>query len=652
MNLMTPHPAKPEKPRSEPLLLILAVALTVLGVAPIWLCDLLPLVDMAAHLHLMTVMHDMSWSPLIQHHYQEVHALVPYLSYYKAVDWLAYLMTVEQANRVVLTLTVAALPWSAYVYLRTLGHSPWLLLGVLPWMLHCDFYMGFFSYLLSIPVFLLILAAHLRWLQSPTRNRGLLLAGLLGLLAVTHYLLWAVALVLLPTIALAFASRQGWRRAIWWPIRDSLMLLPSLALLLPWFLRYFVFAEGVKTSDAAIHRVGGSFLQRLSNVYLGEHIGPLANLRQIPDVMFDAVYRSDAPMSLRERPGELVTVFWLVALVLWLIGVARTPKPVGAMRSNTRNGVSGSSYAAWAVTILAVEYFLMPRNLSRPIALYGVNFRLIEVAMVLLICALPLDPRHPPASTRWRVWLGAAFMLASAILLPIATLREFREDRALMGEIRQAYDHVPQGKRVLTLRGRRPSRWFLFNIGEYYAVFRHGYVPYSFADTSSKPVVVNRQTALPAPPAVDLEFFNWQRQGRYYDYIVRFDEPGLAHPWTPTMPKLPVVWRGKGWTVWRNPEPDAWPPPSDEAYSGQALAALPHAVQNVMAGAALELFGLPGRCATDSEKMLVAATAHLPVRWPKPVLFWDQQVFRGFLPRLLQRPLANLPVPGHLPNAP
>lgn len=639
---MTSHPAKHRQSSREPLLLVLAVALTVLGVAPIWLVDLLPLVDIAAHLHLMTVMHDLPRSPLIQEHYIQVHALVPYLSYYKAVDWLAYLMTVEQANRVILTLTVAAMPWSAYVYLRTIGHSPWLMLGVLPWILHCDFYMGFFSYLLSIPVFMLILAAHLRWLQAPTRKRGLLLAGLLGLLALTHYLLWAVALVLLPMLALVFGARQGWRRGLWWPLRDSLMLLPSLALLLPWFLRYFVFAEGVKTSDAAIHREGGSFLQRLSNVYLGEHIGPMANLRQIPDVMFDAVYRTDAAMSLRERPGEVVTVLWLVALILWLIGSARTPRDRADEPAFAQNGVPGSSYAAWVVVTLAIEYFLMPRNLSRPIALYGVNFRLVEVVMVLLICALPLDPRRPPESTRWRVWIGGVLMLMGAVLLPVATLREFREDRVLLGDIRQAYDQIPMGKRVLTLRGRRPSRWFLFNIGEYYAVFRHGYVPYSFADTSSKPVVVNRDTALPAPPAVDLEFFNWQRQGRYYDYIVRYDEPGLKHPWTPSMPDLPVVWRGKGWTVWRNPKPEHWPPPTDETMRAKGFAALPVAVQRVTADAALALIGLPVHCASDAEQLLVAATEVLPVPWPKPVLFWEERLPRVWPPRVILRPPPTL----------
>ncbi len=636
-NVMTPS-EPPQSPRSEGLFWLLAISLTMLGVAPIWVTDILPLVDIAAHLHLMTVMHDIRHSALIQHHYQEVHALVPYLTYYKAVDWLAYLMSVEQANRVVLTLTVAALPWSAYVYLRTVGHSPWLLLGVMPWMLHCDFFMGFFSYMLSIPIFILVLAAHLRWLQAPTRRRGFVLAGLLGLLALTHYLLWAVALLLLPILALAFGSRQNWQRGVWWPVRDSLMLLPSLLLLLPWFLRYFVFAEGVKTSDFAVQHSGEAF--RFSNLYVGEHTGPLANLRQIPEAMFDAVYRAAAPMSLHERPGELVTVLWIAALVLWLVGTSRTPRMMAMPATRRTSRVSGSSYSAWVVAILALEYFLMPRNLTRPIALYGVNFRLVEVAMVLLICALPLDPRRPPDSVRLRVWTGGALMYVCALILSLSTAREFIQDRKLLGEIREAYDHIPPDQRVLTLRGSRPSRWHLFNVGEYYAVFRHGYVPYSFADTSSKPVVVDRQMALPAPPIVDLEFFNWKEQGRYYDYLVRFDELGLAHPWEPRMPNLPVVWRGKGWTVWRNPVREAWPPPTDSTYAANAFRVLPEAVRAAMTDDVLELIGLPKACATPSENMLVATSTALPFRWPKPMLPWvEVSSLRPFLGIRARQPL-------------
>lgn len=633
------HPQLPRL-RDEPLLLALLLALTVLGVAPIWATDLLPLVDIAAHLHLMTVMHDLPGSPLLQHHYREVHALVPYLSYYKLVDWLAQAMSVEQANRVVLTLTVAAMPWSALAYLRAAGHSPWLLLGVFPWMLHCDFFMGFFNYLLSIPIFLLILAAHLRWLQRPSPRRGLVLGGLLGLLALTHYLLWAVALVLLPALALVFAARQRWQRALWWPLRDGLVCLPSLLLLLPWFVRYFVLAEGVKTADAAIHRSGGTLLQRLGNVYQGEHIGPLANLRQIPDVLFDAVYRTDARLALTDRPGEVVAVLWLAALVLWLIGTARVPRPATPATPQVPVGVTGSPHAAWAVAILVAEYFLMPRNLSKPIALYGVNFRLVEVAMVLLICALPLDPLRPPGSVRRRVHLGAALMVICALLLPLATIAEFRADRALLGDIRAAYGAIPPGKRVLTLRGRRPSRWFLFNLGEYYAVFRHGYVPYSFADTSSKPVVLDPLTALPAPPAVDLEFFSWRQHGRYYDYIVRYDEPDVKKPWQPNLPRLPLVLRAPGWTVWHNPQPEPWPPPSDAEFAERAFAALAPAVRDQMASATLALGGLPGPQLGDAEDVLVAGFAALPGPWPRPLLPWSAAPARRW-PPAAPRPMAR-----------
>lgn len=623
------------------LLLAVVLGLTLLGVSPIWVTDLLPLVDMAAHLHLMTVMHELHRSPLYQTHYTEVHALVPYLTYYKLVDWLAFLLPLELANRVVLTLTVAAMPLSALVYLRAVGRSPWLVLGVFPWMLHCDFFMGFFSYLLSIPLFLLILAAHVRWLQSPTRRRGLILVVLLGVLAVTHYLLWAVALILLPLLALVMAVRQGWQRAIWWPIRDTILLIPSLLLLLPWFVRYFVLASGVRTSDATLHREGGSLFQRLTNVYSGEHYGPLANLRQIPDVLFDAVYRMDAPSTLRDRPGEVLALLWLAALLLWLLGSARTPRHKAETRVGSPNRVPGGSYAAWAVAILALEYFVFPRNLSRPIGLYGVNFRLVEVVFVLLICALPLQPLRAPVRVRRRVWLGAALMVACAIALPLATANEFLADRQLFGSMRAAYAAIPEGKKVMTLRGRRPSRWFLFNIGEYYAVFRHGYVPYSFADTSSKPVVINRATALPAPPVVDLEFFTWAQHGRYYDYLVRYDEPGTQKPWMPKMPKMPLVFQQDGWTVWRNPQPDPWPEPTAMELTESALTALGPAVRLEMAGRTLALFGLPPARMSEAEKMLVATVEPLPLPWIKPLLPWQEWAPRrwNFHPRPLPRPV-------------
>lgn len=593
-------------------LLVVMVLLTAVGIWPIWATDMLPLVDQAAHLHLMTVMHGMRDNPLYQEHYTEVHALVPYLTYYKLVDWLGYLLPLEMANRAILSLTVAAMPWSALVLLRATGRNVWLILGVLPWMLHADFFMGFFSYLLSIPIFLLILAMHIRWLRAPTWTHGVVLVTLIGVLAVTHYLLWAVAFVLLPSVALVFALRSGWKRVLWWPVRDVLMSLPSLGLLLPWFVRYFVLGEGVRTSDAALQKVHGSLWQRLSAVYEGEHFGPMANLRQLPYTFFDAIYRQD----------ELLPVLWFAALGLWFWGVSRTPRLRHELPEHAPNRISGGSYAAWAVAILILEYFVAPRHLQKPIGLFGVNFRLVEVAMVLVVCALPLKPLRPPRSVRWPVWAGTGLMVACAILLPVLTTRQFRADRAMYGDIRGAYAAIPQGKRVLTLRGQRPSHWFLFNIGEYYAIFRQGYVPYSFADTSSKPIVINRMTALPAPPIVDLEFFTWQQHGRFYDYIARYDEPGLERPWQPQLPALPLVFQGKGWTVWKNPAPDPWPTPTPRALTDMALDALPTAqVQTFVA----DVLGLAALAISVPLEHVPLATAFsvLPGQWHVPAFPWQ-----------------------------
>ena len=43
----------------------------------------------------------------------------------------------------------------------------WLVLAVLPWLLNPDFFMGFFNFLMSIPLFLWLLAQHLRLLATP-----------------------------------------------------------------------------------------------------------------------------------------------------------------------------------------------------------------------------------------------------------------------------------------------------------------------------------------------------------------------------------------------------------------------------------------------------------------------------------------------------
>lgn len=596
MPLRLPDPKKLLADRATLLFYALLTALTGLALWPVWATDILPVVDSSPHLHLIQILHNFDRDPLLQRHYVKVDAIVPYLTYYKAVDWLAYLVDLETANRIFLSLCLAALPVSALALLRAAGHSRWLVLGVMPWLLNPDFFMGFFNFLMSIPLFLWLLAAHLRLLQQPRWWRAALVAGLLCFMATTHYLLWAISLVLLPLLALVIGTRRGWLQAIGWPLREVLLGLPSIGVLAPWFLRYFVFAEGVVTSDQALTERKGNLLERFSHVFLGVQLGPIANISQLFDQMFDALDPPGAPSNLLYRQGELISVLWLVGLGLWLLGTAmRRPEP--DMPPTERRW--GDTYTAWAFVLLLAAYFLLPQHLLKPIWLWGVNFRLAEVLAVLAVVALPLDPLRPPTAVRLRVWLGTALMAICAVALPLATVHGFRLARAEYGDIRRAMAAIPRGKAVLLLRHSvsvRSLKYPIFNgLTEWYAVMRGGYVPYSFADTSSKPVVLNRATALPAPPWDAQNQFSWPAHGRYYDYIVVFRAvAGKRDTFEEALPAdLQFVYGDRLWRVYRNPVRERWPLPTLDEMAQETEQFAQESAQRRLTTEALAAVGLP-----------------------------------------------------------
>ncbi len=581
----------------------LFVCLSLFGIAPVWISDLLPLLDAGSHLHLMKIIHDFSSNPLYQHHYKEVHAIVPYLSYYKAVDWLQYITDVEQANRLVLSACLLGIPLATHALLKAVHHNRWLVLGVFPWMLNSDFFMGFFNYLMSIPVFLLVLAAHVHFLRRPSWRGGAVVSALLVFLAVTHYLLWGVSLALLPLLALVFGLRKGWLRGISWSLREVAIVLPSIAVLLPWFLSYFVFADGVKTPDqVALH--GATWFDRLARIYSGQHLTPLASVSQLFDHMFNRF--SEQPIHIRgiqdlilRRQGELISSTWLLGFGLWVLGAVKRSR-ITVTKAQLRElddashkdvhwpehgtfaevsrvfvrattapagDVHGTSYIGWVLALVTAAYFILPQHLNRPIILYGVNFRLVEVLAILAVIALPVCPLLPARHVRLRVWLGTIAMLVASVMMPIYTSGVFMLARTEFGSIREAFQTIPPNRSVLTLRMKRQSQWLeeriFSNIGEYYGIFRGGYVPYSFADSSSKPVITRPEASMPAPVWYDHTTFGMKPHGKYYDYVVLFR--GLSErtgTWELGLRTWHKIYQRDHWQVFRNPHKAKWPPPT------------------------------------------------------------------------------------------
>jgi hypothetical protein len=180
-------------------------------------------------------------------------------------------------------------------------------------------------------------------------------------------------------------------------------------------------------------------------------VGPLENLRQLAGRMFDTLGAPEAPQNLLARPGELVTVVWIAALALWILASVRQGRalraagvlPVGSAPSaqgaaKVPGGrwwrrpivVSGSSYTAWALVFVELAWLVLPQHLIRPIWLWGVNFRLIEVICVLAVAAVPVRLRPEVRPGRWQAWTGLLLMLVCTVAFAACTAGAFVRARA------------------------------------------------------------------------------------------------------------------------------------------------------------------------------------------------------------------------------
>ena len=116
------------------------------GVAPLWASQALPLVDLPQHLHLISVLHRLNDASTL---FPEVFArrpeLTPYLGYYYVVSALNWLMPLELANRLFLSLYVAGLPLSLAFLLKSLKRPTWPALLALPFAYGDSFAWGFIN---------------------------------------------------------------------------------------------------------------------------------------------------------------------------------------------------------------------------------------------------------------------------------------------------------------------------------------------------------------------------------------------------------------------------------------------------------------------------------------------------------------------------
>ena len=486
----------------------------VAALVPIWLPRLLPLVDLPNHLSAIAILHhlgDPRWNA--DHYYERALFPAPYAGHYLPVHSLAYLFSIETANKIYLTVYAAALPASVIVLGRRFHRSPWLSLLVFPLIFNDSLGWGFVSFSAGIPTVLFALAALLAVLDSPTRGRLVALLALTFLTYFMHFLTWLFFGVCALLICALYLRR---------PLRvlaAAAAMLPSVALAIT-NIRHSaeisagpVFATGMKSFVAVFPTVTESLRE--------------LHLRLI--------------MRFSDDHDQLV----LIALsTSWILLATTSPPPAGAPEpSGARAFIPQMVFA-----VALLGYFELPFRTYKPIDWWYINPRMAAVAAVLGA----LLPRGPIKGKRR--WFVIPALIAS-VLYSAGMQTRFREFNVRAAGFLHLMDRVPRGKNTLVLTyeqnlGPSLSKGLVFYLFNSYAVvLKGGHTPYQY--DFGFPVRPRPGAKLPAPGWPNRPYeFRQATMGAQWDYVITFMEPGDGQLFGDFAGRVPLIGHDGDWRLY------------------------------------------------------------------------------------------------------
>ncbi len=443
------------------------------AVLPLWLGEFPPLVDLPQHAAQVSILRHWGDAACGYPGLYAIHWNQPYWLGYALAWALAAILPVATALRLVLSAAVVALPLALLPLLRATGGDRWWSLLALPLAYGHAMGMGFFSFVVAVPLVFLLLAPALRHARAPNWRDGLLLGIGWALLFLAHAFAFAVAGLLVGALLAASARR----------VRELVPRLAPLLLGLPLPLAWWL---ALPEADRARQ---GKTLFLVGWDRLGE-----------------------LPVLVTGIPDR-----WLAALALLLAAGALAASRPALARERAR-------WAPLAVVALLV--------LAAPNVFLGTAYLAPRCAIFLLPAAL-LALGAPPAGARAR---RLPLVVAIALLLA-ATVARFhgmaREGEGI-GEVLAA---APAGERLLYLDFDRASRWaaepVFLHWGMLYAVDRCGIAEKSFARHVQLPVRYREGVASPLPTLIEYtpDRFRWEEQGgeRFDLYLIRArSEPDIA----------------------------------------------------------------------------------------------------------------------------
>lgn len=470
--------------------------------APLWATELLPMVDLPQHLHLISALRRLDDpTTLYPQLFERRGEFTPYLGYYHLVGLLGWLLPLELANRLFLSACVIALPLSVAFLLEALERPTWPSLLAIPFAYGDAFGWGFLNYLSSIPLALLACGAFVRAITAPAagaRMRWSWTCGALVLLVLAfHVQTFAFLGLALPLLLLTTAAPEdaagGVRLRARLPVVAA--MLPAVTLFLGW-----VALRASRPSPIAPGEPWKAWGPALSPQNLSVK-PPGQNLEELFSLGGNLL-RGGADAWPMRAALAVGAVACLLALFAHLRGEPRV-RGVGRWRGLLLGGAA------------LVLFFALPFDVRGYI--YYLNTRYLHLVWPLLLAALPTLR----TDVRDRLMLAAALVpVATAAVLGHGFARFDDEARALVA-LRADVAARPMVMGLIHAAGSRHLNHpvYLHSAAEL-ARAGGGAANFSFASTPHSPL---RFRGAP-PPTFPSEWrpqeLDLQRHGQAYDHFL------------------------------------------------------------------------------------------------------------------------------------
>jgi hypothetical protein len=481
------------------------------SLVPLWSAKYLPMVDLPQHAALVS-----AWlhydDPEMRFADQfEIHLFTPYVLTYLAAVWMARLVGVLAALKILVSVAVVGLPLAMMRHLARRGGDPWWALWGFPLSFGLSFRWGFVSYIVAAPLCVLFVDEGDRYAREPSRRRAVALAVLGVVLFFTHLLVLAQAVVIVAVLVLLRAP----------DLRRAVVRLAPLAAPIVLAALWAALAAG---SDPKVRDWEWGFRW--------------SRLTMMPALLFDAPWPPDLSVPVIDHLAAALALVLAVAVTL--------ARPAPARDA-----------AAWVpFTVTFGLYLLGPSNAFSSVMVSD-RFALFLVPFALSALGAGVDPGPRRASRA----LTVAAALAAMALLTVS-FRGF--DAVEMAPVDRLSRLVARGRRLVTLvfvpgSEFAPGPPVLAHVGGWTQAEKGGTFATNFGSHVNLPVQYRPGREPPHSEGIQWNpgRFDWLVDGQADYFLVRSRDTPSALFQSATDPVV-LVGRDEDWWLFRRlASPDA-----------------------------------------------------------------------------------------------